>query len=58
MADISMCSGAGCDKKEQCYRHTAPVNTYRQSYFCAPPVKINTDGKRHCDYFWSNEWRK
>ncbi len=48
MADITMCSGSGCVLKEECYRHTAPVNEYRQAYFMNPPVK--EDGS--CDFLW------
>jgi len=47
MADISMCSGKGCDLKEKCYRFTAPKSKYMQSYFTIPPIK---DGK--CDMYW------
>jgi hypothetical protein len=47
VADISMCAGAGCPKKLECYRHTAPANSHWQSYF-SPPRKA--DGS--CKYFW------
>jgi hypothetical protein len=50
MADICMCSGEGCDKKEQCYRFTAPSSEYWQSMFVKPPIK---DGE--CEYFWDNK---
>lgn len=50
MADISMCIGDGCTRKFKCYRHTAPVNEYRQSYFVVPPV----DKAGKCEYFWQN----
>ena len=49
MSDIAMCKGTGCPIKEQCRRHTAKANPYRQSYFSTPPIV----GDR-CDYFWSN----
>ena len=49
MADITMCSGQGCDKKEQCYRYTAKADEFWQSYFTTPPIK---DGE--CEYFWKN----
>ena len=45
MADITMCSGEMCAKKESCYRYTAPVNEYRQSY---SDFKPNDD--ESCDY--------
>lgn len=38
MADITMCGGGGCSVKGECYRHTAPANPYRQSYFMASPA--------------------
>ena len=50
MPDISMCFGAECPLKEQCYRFTAKPDEFRQSYFADPPIK---DGK--CDYFWPNK---
>jgi hypothetical protein len=49
MADISMCSGEGCDIKLSCHRHTAVKNPYFQAYFQVPPIV----GK-NCDQFWSN----
>ena len=53
MADITMCSGKGCDLKDKCYRFTAPKSEFRQSYFCEPPIK---DGK--CDMYWDNTKKK
>lgn len=47
MADISMCSGDGCDKRKQCYRHTATPNPFLQAYFIAPPPSP-------CEFFWDN----
>lgn len=47
MSDIRMCVGGECSLKNMCYRYTAPVNEYQQTYFFNPPIK---DGK--CDYFW------
>ena len=49
MSDITMCSGFGCDFKNQCYRHTAN-KSFWQSWFMEVPIK---DGK--CDMFWDNE---
>jgi hypothetical protein len=48
MADITMCEGTDCPHKDECYRHTAPVNEYRQSYFVVVPLK--EDGT--CDELW------
>lgn len=49
MTDITMCSGEGCDLKNECYRHTAKSGTW-QSWFMEVPIK---DGK--CDMFWDNK---
>ena len=32
MADITMCLNTTCRLKHKCYRYTAPVSQYRQSY--------------------------
>lgn len=47
MADITMCRGEGCERKLNCYRHTAEPNTHRQSYFVESPIINNV-----CDYYW------
>ena len=49
MADITMCSGEGCDMKLDCYRHTANQSGW-QSWFSVVPIK---DGK--CDMFWGKK---
>jgi hypothetical protein len=41
MADITMCSGEGCEPKETCYRYKAVPNKYTQSYFKKPPIENN-----------------
>jgi hypothetical protein len=46
-----MCKGTGCPKKVYCYRYTAPVNEYRQSYFIIVPLKED----KTCDEFWDNK---
>jgi len=46
MADITMCEGTNCPMRANCYRYTAPVNPYRQSYFRVVPV----DGE-NCNYY-------
>ena len=53
MADISMCQGGKCPRKETCYRFTAPANPYRQSY---GSFDIMFEGKE-CEAFLSNEGR-
>jgi hypothetical protein len=47
MADITMCEGNDCPKKQQCYRFTAEKNPYRQAYFFQHPLQKNGD----CDEF-------
>ena len=50
MADISKCNDTLCPSKTICYRFTAPVNEFRQSY-------INTNREAdayNCDLFWHN----
>jgi hypothetical protein len=49
MADITMCSGVGCDMKHDCYRFTAK-RSHWQSWFIDVPIK---DGK--CEMFWDNK---
>lgn len=53
MADITMCMGGVCANRERCYRHTAPINPYRQSIFMRAPYLDSSDGS--CGYFWANE---
>lgn len=48
MSDITMCNGADCPKKNECYRFLATPSEYRQSYFITPPIE---NGK--CDEFWN-----
>ena len=49
MSDITMCSGVGCDLKNDCYRFTA-TRGFWQSWFSVVPIK---DGK--CNMFWDNK---
>jgi len=53
MADITMCSGKNCPFKETCYRYTAPVSDYQQSYFFTSP--ITKEEEISCDYYWEYE---
>jgi hypothetical protein len=54
MSDITMCKGDECPKKDDCYRHTANENTYRQSYFMNVPYdKV----RETCDEFTNNRKR-
>jgi DNA-cytosine methyltransferase len=47
--DISKCAGAGCERRDRCYRYTAPASPGRQSWF-AP---MRADGT--CEHFWPVE---
>jgi hypothetical protein len=49
MADITMCEGKECPMKQNCYRHTAKPNEFRQSYFMHEPIK-----QGHCMEFVDN----
>lgn len=33
MADMTLCGGDGCDKKDTCYRYLAKSEAIHQSYF-------------------------
>jgi hypothetical protein len=46
MADITKCTGRGCDLRETCYRFTATAGWY-QSYFMTSPVKNG-----ECEMYW------
>jgi len=48
MADITKCSGIGCDLKDNCYRFTAKASEFRQAYFFNVPIKEN----QTCNYYW------
>lgn len=52
VADITMCKGEGCKKKDKCLRHTAKANEYRQSYFVILPINKKNN---KCEYFWKKE---
>jgi hypothetical protein len=54
MADITMCVGTDCPMKNNCYRHTANANEYRQYYFIDVPLKED----KSCDEFWDDERHK
>lgn len=41
--DISKCNGIGCDKRERCYRFTAP-SSHWQSWIQPDP--------KNCIHFW------
>jgi hypothetical protein len=49
-ADITMCIGRDCPKKDTCYRFAAPPTWQRQSYFSEVPY----DGE-DCNYYWKLE---
>jgi hypothetical protein len=50
MPDITMCPGAGCHKKDTCYRHTAtPRRPYQVQVQQAP---------EDCAYYWPIDGRR
>ncbi len=49
MSDINMCLNKECAKRASCYRFTALVNEYRQSY---ADFKLDENGE--CEDFWDN----
>jgi lipopolysaccharide biosynthesis protein len=51
MPDITMCSGAACKQREECYRHKAEPSDL-QSYFTETPRNFHNDT---CVYFWKME---
>jgi hypothetical protein len=55
MPDISMCSNSTCPLREQCYRHTAVPNEYRQSYGTFKPVIDEVLDEVECKYFMDNK---
>ena len=50
MADITMCYGEGCPKKDTCYRYKAIPNPYWQSVFIKTPYE---DGQ--CEHYWEDK---
>lgn len=44
MVDLCKCKGERCNKKESCYRYTAPADELWQAYFAGTP---NVDGCSH-----------
>jgi hypothetical protein len=48
MADITMCKGDDCPKRDNCYRFTAKESSFLQSYFISSPIE--EDG--NCNQYW------
>jgi hypothetical protein len=59
MPDITMCPGAGCHKKDTCYRHTAtPTKPYQvQKQFWPEDCVFYwpIDGRRDGDGAWEQD---
>ena len=59
MPDIVMCPGAGCNKKDTCYRHTAtPTKPYQVQVQQAPEDCTHywpIDGRRDVDGTWEQD---
>lgn len=53
MADITICTDELCSRRFSCYRFTAPVNPWRQSYFAESPRK-----GEECTEYWENKGRR
>jgi hypothetical protein len=49
MADITMCSGEGCQIKDKYYKYTA-IEGIRQSIFATPP----SEQEGTCEMFWGD----
>lgn len=49
--DITMCDNKNCTLRKECYRFTAPVNEFKQSYFIETPKQV----EGNCSEFWSNK---
>jgi hypothetical protein len=47
MPDITMCKGAGCPKKENCYRYTATPSPHWQSWFMNVPWEKEKPNECH-----------
>lgn len=54
MSDITKCKGVNCPVAEHCYRFTATVDKYGQSYFVDSPGEHHEDGKFTCDHYWGD----
>ena len=52
-ADITKCSGDGCESKYTCYRYTAKASSH-QSYFIKPPI-MNNGYYNGCEYYINNQ---
>ena len=58
MADITMCVGTECPLRETCYRYTAKVNPYRQSFADFTNKVTCKDGVYECEDYVPNETKK
>lgn len=52
MSDLTMCKGTDCPLKDNCYRNTAIINPWRQSFFVLVPYNKE---KNSCDNFWFDD---
>ena len=48
MADITMCTGKGCNLREDCYRYRADPDPHGQSWFAT----VVYDDPDSCEQFW------
>ncbi len=48
MADITMCMGGKCPRKDKCWRYKAPRDEYWQSFFHEVPYEKYCE----CSHYW------
>jgi len=51
MSDITKCLGLNCPLADSCYRFTATIGEFHQSYFIDDTVPYNVE-KNECEYYW------
>lgn len=49
MADIAKCQGENCDRRQDCYRYTAPASEWQ--------AWLETPTERPCPMFWGEPQR-
>ncbi len=54
MTDITKCNGENCEKKEQCYRYTAPWGN-RQSFMESKICLNESFGQKKFFWFWDEK---
>ena len=57
MVDICKCRGVDCDRKDRCWRYTAPPG-FRQSWFANPNMLKWVGDAEKCEYFIEDDTRR